>query len=70
MTEETPTKEEQDAAEAAIRRGRYLSGTWRGRWMSFVLTVLMFLESAVWTLMDIIRKARMNWAAKMHGHGK
>ena len=70
MSEESITTEEKAAAEAAIGRGRWLAGTWRGRWMSFVLAVLMFLESAVWTLMDIIRAARMKWAAKMHRYGK
>jgi len=70
MNEESITNEEKVAAEAAVRRGRWLSGTWRGRWMGAVLAVLMFLESAVWTLMDIIRNARMKWAAKMHGYGK
>lgn len=70
MTTEPITQADKDAAEGAIRRGRWLAGTWRGRWMSAVLAVLMFLESAVWTLMDFIRKARTNYAAKMHSYGK
>lgn len=70
MNEETITPEDKAAAEAAIERGRWLAGTWRGRWMGAVLWVLMLLESIVWTLMDIIRAARMKWAAKMHRYGK
>ena len=70
MTDEPTTQAEKDAAEAAIRRGRWLAGTWRGRWMSFILAILMFLESFVWTVMDFIRNARVKYAAKMHSYGK
>jgi len=70
MNKETLTDEEIEAGEATVRRGAWLSGTWRGRWMGAVLAVLMFFESLVWTQMDIIRSARMKWASKMHGYGK
>lgn len=46
------------------QRGR-LNNTIRGRMMMRYLTVLMFMESLVWTAMDLIRAHRMRWSRKM-----
>lgn len=53
-----------------ISMGRWIGGTWRGRFMYGTLHVLLFLEGIVWTLMDMLRTRRMKHTKRMHKYYK